>query len=156
MSGLFENRTDFNESHLTKMEERKALTHIRDPHEINDNLSYRFADEGQRIYNTYCIVCHQAEGKGDGNRYPPLAGSDWVTGDKNKLIKVVLEGLEGPITVNGKTYNDLMPKMNFMSDEDIAKVLTYIRMNLNEDVGGVQEREVARVREGLNGEEGPN
>ncbi|MAU15126.1 MAG: cytochrome C [Muricauda sp.] len=150
------NKDDFNESHLTKMEERKALTHIRDPHEINDNLSYRFADEGQRIYNTYCIVCHQAEGKGDGNRYPPLAGSDWVTGDKNKLIKVVLEGLEGPITVNGKTYNDLMPKMNFMSDEDIAKVLTYIRMNLNEDVGGVQEREVARVREGLNGEEGPN
>lgn len=140
-------KNDFNESHLAKMEERKALTHIRDPHEINDNLSYRFADEGQRIYNTYCIVCHQAGGKGDGNRYPPLAGSDWVTGDKNRLIKAILEGLEGPITVNGKTYNDLMPKMNFLSDRDIAKVLTYIRMNLNENSSGIQEREVAQVRE---------
>ncbi len=139
-------KEDFSESQLSKMEERKALTHIRDPHEVNDNLSYRFADEGQRIYNTYCIVCHQADGTGDGNRYPPLAGSDWVTGDKNRLIKAVLEGLQGPITVNGKTYNDMMPKMDFMSDEDIAKVLTYIRMNLNENVGGVQAREVARVR----------
>ena len=137
---------DFRESQLSKMEERKALTHLRDPHEINDNLSYRFADEGQRIYNTYCIVCHQAEGKGDGNRYPPLAGSDWVIGDKDKSIKAVLEGLEGPITVNGKTYNDVMPKMDFLSNEDIAKVLTYIRVNLNENVGGVRANEVARVR----------
>ncbi|AEM71715.1 cytochrome c class I [Allomuricauda ruestringensis DSM 13258] len=146
-------KDDFSESQLSKMEERKALTHIRNPHEINDNLNYRLADEGQRIYNTYCIACHKADGKGDGNRYPPLAGSDWVTGDKNRLIKAVLEGLEGPITVNGKTYNDLMPKMDFLNDEDIAKVLTYIRMNLNEDVGGVQEREVARVRNGTQGEQ---
>ncbi|MCK0159216.1 c-type cytochrome [Allomuricauda sp. F6463D] len=149
-------KDDFNESQLSKMEERKALTHIREPHEINDNLSYRFADEGQRIYNTYCIVCHQAEGKGDGNRYPPLAGSDWVTGDKHKLIKAVLEGLEGPITVNGKTYNDLMPKMDFMSDEDIAKVLTYIRMNLNEGVDGIHQREVSQVRSALKEEEESN
>ncbi|MCR9228419.1 MAG: PQQ-dependent sugar dehydrogenase [Flavobacteriaceae bacterium] len=146
-------KDDFSESQLSKMEERKALTHIRDPHEINDNLSYRLADEGQRIYNTYCIACHQADGKGDGSRYPPLAGSDWVTGDKTRLIKAVLEGLEGPVTVNGKTYDDVMPKMDFLSDEDIAKVLTYIRMNLNENVGGVQEREVARVRNGTQEEQ---
>ena len=140
---------DFGEGQLSKMEERKALAHIRDPHEIDDNLSYRFADEGQKIFNTYCISCHQADGKGDGNRYPPLVESDWVTGDKKRLIKVILEGLEGPISVNGKSFNDMMPKMDFLSDEDIAKVLTYIRMNFNENAGAVQEKEVARLRDRL-------
>tara|TARA_R110000868_G_scaffold79514_1_gene226243 strand:+ start:5532 stop:7274 length:1743 start_codon:yes stop_codon:yes gene_type:complete len=134
---------------LAKMEKRKMLTHIKTPDRIKDNLAIGMANEGQKIYNTYCISCHQADGNGDGNRYPPLVESDWVTGDKKRLIKVILEGLEGPISVNGKSFNDMMPKMDFLSDEDIAKVLTYIRMNFNENAGAVQEKEVARLRDRL-------
>lgn len=143
----------FSTDQLAKMEKRKMLTHIKTPDKIKDNLAIGMANEGQKIYNTYCISCHQADGKGDGNRYPPLVESDWVTGDKNRLTKVILEGLEGPISVNGKSFNDMMPKMDFLSDEDIAKVLTYIRMNFNENAGAVQEKEVARVRNGLEDEQ---
>lgn len=142
-------KDDFSESQLRKMEERKALTHIRDPHEINDNLSYRMADEGQKIYSTYCIACHLSDGKGDGSRFPSLVDSDWVTGDKDRLITVILEGLQGPITVNGKQFNDVMPKLDFLSDQDIAKVLSYVRLNFNENVGGINERDVRNKRREL-------
>ena len=139
----------FSESQLSKMEARKSLTHIRDPHEINDNLSYRLADEGQKIYNTYCIACHQVNGAGDGTRYPSLVKSEWVTEDKNKLIGVVLKGLNGPITVNGKAFNEVMPKMDFMSDADIARVLTYIRLNFDNNSSSIKASEVARARRKL-------
>ncbi|PIB30408.1 cytochrome C [Maribacter sp. 4U21] len=141
-------KEDFGTDQLVEMEKRKTLTHIKTPDEILDNLTLNMAAGGQKIYNTYCISCHQADGKGDGNRYPPLVASNWVNGDKKRLIKVILEGLEGPISVNGKTYNEVMPKMDFLSDKDIAEVLTYIRFNFNEEARAVQEKEVARMRNG--------
>lgn len=139
---------DFSESKLDKMEDRKTQAHIRDPHKINDNLTKRMADEGQKIYSTYCTVCHKADGKGDG-RFPPLVESDWVSGDKKRLIGVLLEGLDGPITVNGKPFEGVMPKHNFLSDTEIAKVLSYIRMNFNNESGGIRVRDVRKMRENL-------
>jgi mono/diheme cytochrome c family protein len=141
-------KDDFSESLLDKMEERKTLVHIRDPHEVNDNLTRRIADEGQKIYSTYCIACHQADGKGDG-RFPPLVGSDWVKGDKSRLIKVLLTGLEGLITVNGEPFEGVMPKQDFLSDADIAKVLSYIRLNFDNKSSGINVRDVRKVREKL-------
>ena len=144
-------KDNFSESRLDKMEERKTLVHIRDPHEVNDNLNRRIADEGQKIYSTYCTACHQADGKGDG-RFPPLVGSDWVTGDKRRLINVLLEGLEGPITVNGMPFDGVMSKHDFLSDADIAKVLSYIKLNFNNESRGISVRDVRRVRENLTDE----
>ncbi|WP_282136719.1 c-type cytochrome [Seonamhaeicola maritimus] len=141
-------KDDFSESQLDKMEARKALTHIRYPHKINDNLALRMADEGQKIYNTNCAACHQADGNGDV-RFPSLVESDWVSGDKSKLIKVVLEGLDGPIIVNGKPFEGVMPKQDFLSDEDIAKVLSYIRLNFNNKSSGIRSSDVRKVRKGL-------
>src|SRR5680860_315466 len=76
-------KEDFGSDQLAKMEKRRMLTHIKTPDKIKDNLAIGMAAGGQKIYNIYCISCHQADGKGDGNRYPPLVESDWVTGDKN-------------------------------------------------------------------------
>ncbi len=148
-------KENFGTDQLAKMEKRKTLTHLRTPDKIKDNLAKGMADEGQNIYNVYCIACHQGNGKGDGSRYPSLVESDWVSGDRNRLIEVILKGLQGPITVKGKTFNDVMPKQDFLSDEDIAKVLSYIRMNFN-NASGIQEREVRQVRDGLKNEEEDN
>lgn len=145
------NKESFGASQLEKMENRKTLTHIRDPYEIEDNLTKRMADEGQKLYNTYCAACHQPDGRGDG-RFPPLEGSDWVSGEKSKLIKVVLEGLEGPIAVNGKPFEGVMPKQDFLSDADIAKVLSYVRLNFNNNTSAISIGDVRSVRENLTNE----
>ena len=106
----------------------------------------KLASAGEKAYKTYCSTCHQGDGKGDGDRFPSLNGSEWVVGDKNRLINVVLNGLEGPITVKGKSFNGTMPKHDFLSDADIAQILTYIRLNFNNNSSAVREKEVAHLR----------
>lgn len=68
-------------------------------HNTNDNT------EGAEIFMYYCMSCHQADGSGVPGMYPPLQKSNWVNGDKNRLIKILLNGLEGEIEVNGETYS---------------------------------------------------
>jgi glucose/arabinose dehydrogenase/cytochrome c553 len=143
------NREKFGTDQLAAMEKRKLLTHLRTPDPVRDNLARGLADEGTKIYTVYCLACHQKDGMGDGNRYPPLGGSDWVTGDSKKLIKVLLEGVKGPITVNGKAFDGEMPGHDFLSDADLARVASYIRLNFNNNAGAIHEKEVASVREQL-------
>jgi mono/diheme cytochrome c family protein len=128
------------------MESRKSLVHIRDPHRENDNIQEEFTGKGQEIYNWYCGACHQQDGKGDSGRFPPLAGTDWVTGDERRLINVVLNGLEGPVQVNGETYDNLMPQHSFLSDEQISDVLTFIRSNFGNDAPPITPEQVTEVR----------
>ncbi len=102
--------------------------------------------EGQRLYKQYCTACHQNDGSGVPNMYPPLAGTDWVTGDKTRLIDVVLNGMNGEIEVNGKQYNGVMTPHNFLTDEQLADVLTYIRQSFGNDASEITAKEVAKVR----------
>jgi mono/diheme cytochrome c family protein len=138
----------FGQPALAAMEKRKMLPHLRMPDEKKDNLYKGKSVPGQQIYITYCSSCHQRNGKGDGNRFPPLEGSEWVTGDKKRLIKVVLNGLNEPIEVKGKPYNNLMPQHSFLKDEEIAEVLSYIRNRFN-GMDSIQSKEVSRVRRSL-------
>lgn len=87
--------------------------------------------QGRKIYTVYCSACHQPNGRGTPNQFPPLAGSDWVlTEGPNRIIRIVLNGLQGPITVNGNEYNNVMlPWRDQLSDQDIAAVVTFIRGN---------------------------
>lgn len=78
--------------------------------------------------------------------YPPLQNSNIVTGDKDKLIHILLNGLEGEIEVNGDIYDGVMPKQSNLTDEQIANVLTYIRQNLGNKAGEVRMEEVAKMR----------
>ncbi len=79
---------------------------------------------GKRIYSQNCAACHQGSGKGIPGAFPPLAGSDFLNANKDRAIEVLVNGLNGKISVNGKEFNGVMPAQN-LSDEDIANVLTY-------------------------------
>ncbi|MCD6023676.1 MAG: dissimilatory nitrite reductase (NO-forming), copper type apoprotein [Fibrobacteria bacterium] len=81
---------------------------------------------GARVYAQVCAACHQVDGKGVPQAFPPLAKSDFLMADKGRSIDVLLQGLQGPITVNGEKYDGVMPKLD-LSDADVAGVLTYIR-----------------------------
>lgn len=140
------NREEFGAAQLAGMEKRKTRLSIRTPDEVKDNLAMEMAVGGQAVYHTYCISCHQADGKGDGNRFPPLDGSEWVTGDKEQLINVLLEGITGPIQVKNQSFAGEMPAHDFLSDEDIAKVLTYIRSNFTNEAAAIQTSEVKQAR----------
>lgn len=143
-------KDEFGPELLAKMEERKSRTNIKTPDETGDNLDKGKLDVGAKLYTTYCATCHQGDGKGDGTRFPPLASSEWVVGDKRRLIEVILNGLEGPITIGDQSFNGVMPAHNYLNDEQVAAVLTYIRQNFDNNAIGVQEREVKWVREQAN------
>ncbi len=142
-------KTKFGAEQLAGMEKRKMSAHIRTPDEVADNLEKGIAEGGEKIYNTYCVACHQKDGKGDGSRFPPLTGSDWVKGDKKTLINVLLNGMEKPIVINGKTYNGLMPSHSFLKDEELALVLNYVRKQFNNISDSVNQEEVAKERSNL-------
>ena len=92
------------------MAARKAQQqHIRQPDEQKDILGGETLAAGAKLYQTYCVACHQGDAKGDGARFPPLAGTRWVSGNKPRLISIVLHGMQGEVEVEGKTYNGVMP-----------------------------------------------
>jgi len=72
-----------------------------------------------------CFACHQAEGQGIPNAFPPLAKSDYLNADVDRAISAVINGLTGEITVNGKKYNSVMTRQ-MLSSEEVADVLTYV------------------------------
>jgi len=140
-------KNKFGDVQLAEMEERKSRTYIKTPDEVKDNLGVGGEMNGLILYHSYCAACHQRDGKGDNNRYPPLAGSDWVAGDQQKLIAVILNGLTGEIKVNGKTYNGLMPAHSeFLDDHAVASILTFVKRNLNKQNIEVTSAEVSKVR----------
>lgn len=82
-------------------------------------------EAGKKIYMQGCFACHQGNGEGVANAFPPLAKSDYISSDENKAIDALLHGLSGEITVNGKKYNSIMPSQQ-LSDQEVANVLTYV------------------------------
>jgi mono/diheme cytochrome c family protein len=140
-------KNKFGENELAVMEKRKNRTYIKTPDETADNLNTGDRLEGSILYDSYCASCHQRNGMGDNNRFPPIAGSQYVTGDKNRLINIILNGLQGPIEVNGKTYNGFMPPhKDILDDHAIASIATYIRARFGNKASIVYTTEVTQVR----------
>ena len=140
-------KKEFGEKQLAGMELRKSRSYIKTPDEVKDNLHRGDRLAGSILYNTYCASCHQRDGKGDNSRFPPLAKSEWVTGDKQRLISVILNGLDGEITVNGQSWQGMMPAhAEFLDDHAIASISTYIRQSFGNKAGPVSSLEVAEVR----------
>ena len=107
---------------------------------------------GQTVYMTVCFACHQPTGMGLPGMFPPLVGSDWVgTPKPNRLIRMVLHGLSGPITLNGKPFTTpapLMPPQGAaLSDQQIADVLTFVRNSFGHRASAVSAEEVKTIRE---------
>jgi len=108
--------------------------------------------DGGRIYNNRCQACHQADGQGVAGQFPPLVESEWVTGDKGRLIRILLHGMEGPMVVLGEEYNGVMPGwQRQLDDAEIAAVLTHIRSEWENDASEVTADEVAALREAESG-----
>jgi glucose/arabinose dehydrogenase len=141
------NRDRFGTAQLAAMAARKReQQHIRQPDEQKDVLGGEVHAASAQLYQTYCAACHQGDGKGDGARFPPLGGTNWVTGNKQRLISIVLFGQQGEIEVEGKGYNGVMPANGFLSDEQVSQILTYIRQNFGNLEQGVSVAEVADRR----------
>lgn len=93
-----------------------------------------------------CQTCHQENGEGLPNLYPPLAGSEWLTGDASVPIAIVLHGMQGEITVKGQKFNNVMAPWASLSDAQIAAILTYERASWGNSAPAVTAEEVAAVR----------
>jgi mono/diheme cytochrome c family protein len=105
--------------------------------------------EGKKAYNTYCAACHQATGVGAPGQFPPLAKSDWVNVEgPNRIVRIVLNGLGGPITVNGVEYNNnMLAWRDQLTDRQIAAILSYIRNDWGNKGSLVQPEEVKKIRD---------
>ena len=104
---------------------------------------------GKKVYDSVCLACHMADGSGVPGMHPPLTGTDWVNGDKERLIKLTLEGMSGKIEVNGEEYNSIMPPHSHLTNKQIADVLTYIRGSFGNNASAVSVEEVQEVRNSL-------
>ena len=103
--------------------------------------------EGKRIFGANCVACHQATGLGVAGAFPPVVGSEWVTGPEKTVVRILLHGLNGPVTVKGATYNGAMPAWKeSMSDDDIAHVITYLRQWSPNAAAAVSSSTVAELR----------
>ncbi|HKI74804.1 MAG TPA: cytochrome c, partial [Pseudomonadales bacterium] len=103
--------------------------------------------KGAGVFQRVCAACHQANGKGIPNVFPPLNDSDYLRADPVRAASHVINGLTGAVTVNGKIYTSAMPPMAYLKDDEIAGVLTYILQTWNGG-GVVQPAQVAAARAG--------
>ncbi|WDF75695.1 cytochrome c [Mucilaginibacter sp. KACC 22773] len=102
--------------------------------------------DGKVVYTKYCLTCHQADGGGVPNMNPPLIKTSYVLGDKSRLIKVVLNGFSENVDIDGESYSNVMPAHDFLKDQEIAAVLTYVRKNFTNKAGAISTAQVKAVR----------
>lgn len=116
--------------------------------------------KGREIYGRdgYCSTCHQPNGRGlTAAGFPPIAGTRWVTGSEERLIKLTLHGLTGPIEVLGKEYPGSVPMTPFrgmLDDEEVAAILTYVRNSFGNEASVISPETVQKVREETSGKSG--
>lgn len=102
-------------------------------------------ERGKKVFLSVCFACHMQEGQGLPGVFPPLAGADFLKADKDRAVRIPIKGLSGPITVNGKQYNNVMPPQT-LDDAQIADVLTYVMNSWGNDFGTVSVSDVKRAR----------
>jgi mono/diheme cytochrome c family protein len=110
---------------------------------------------GAAVYARTCLACHQPTGKGLPPVFPSIAGTPIVVGNPELPIKFILQGLMGPITIEGTTYNSMMPPVGGVSDQDIADVLTYVRQSFGNRGTIVTPAQVKAVRDATAGRTAP-
>jgi glucose/arabinose dehydrogenase len=137
----------FGPTHLAGMEARKSQTYIKTPDPVKDNMGNGSGMHGALLYNSYCVSCHQRDGKGDNNRYPPLDGSPYLA-DRDQLINIILNGLQGRITVNGKSFDGVMPAHGaHLDDHAVASIVTFLKYRFNHEQVTVTADMVKKVRD---------
>lgn len=109
------------------------------------NASLTDPPAGEIVYKQYCLSCHQASGSGVPKLNPPLKGTSWVVGDKTRLINVILNGLQN-VDIDDEVYDNVMPAHDFLTDRQIADVLTYVRSHFGNQASAVAPDEVKNTR----------
>lgn len=104
---------------------------------------------GKKVYDSVCLACHMRNGSGVPGMHPPIIESDFVNGDPEKLIKIVLQGLSGEMEIKGEIYNSIMPAQAHLSDQQVADVLTYVRGSFGNTSGPITPEQVKQVRSSL-------
>jgi mono/diheme cytochrome c family protein len=103
-------------------------------------------ERGKKVYTSYCLACHQADGTGVPRMNPPLIQTPYVKGDKKRLINVILKGLNEEVEINGEFYDNPMPPQPQLTDMQIADVLTYVRNSFGNKGTAVTAAEVKTMR----------
>jgi mono/diheme cytochrome c family protein len=93
------------------------------------------------------LACHQPHGLGQEGLAPPLVGAEWVTGSPERLARIVIHGLRGPVTVNKQVFELDMPSLGVLDDEQIAAVLTYVRREWGHAASAVDTAAIKKIRE---------
>jgi nitrite reductase (NO-forming) len=101
---------------------------------------------GQAVYSRTCIACHQPTGMGIPPVFPPLAGSEWIAKSSSIAVRNITNGMQGPVTVKGMTYNSMMPPVAGLTDKDIADVVTYVNNSFGNTGATVTEAEVTAIK----------
>jgi mono/diheme cytochrome c family protein len=103
-------------------------------------------DAGKKVYSVTCAACHKSDGMGQSGLAPPLVGSDWVLGPDTRIGRIVIHGLRGPVTLDGRLYNLEMPGLPTLKDDDVAAVLTYVRREWDHTAPPVEPATIAKIR----------
>jgi mono/diheme cytochrome c family protein len=103
---------------------------------------------GKIVYNSVCLACHMADGAGVPTMNPPLINTEYVTGNKARLIKIVLNGFAEDVEINGQKYSNTMTPHSDLSDQQIADVLTYVRKSFGNKSSSVTVSDVKKARAG--------
>ena len=100
---------------------------------------------GEMVYTQFCVSCHLPDGGGVENLNPPLIKTAFINGDKTRLITTILNGMS-QVEINGERYNNVMPSFNYLTDKQVADVLTYIRNSFGNKKPAVMIADVKQVR----------
>jgi nitrite reductase (NO-forming) len=103
-------------------------------------------DAGAVLFKGTCSTCHQGNGEGMANVFPPLAKSDYMMSNPTRAIEIILNGLSGPVTVNGANYNSVMPPMSQLNDDEVANILSYVMNSWGNSGPAITADQVAKVR----------
>jgi mono/diheme cytochrome c family protein len=101
---------------------------------------------GKKVYDTYCLVCHQQDGSGVPKMNPPLTKTTYVLGDKTKLVQVILKGMKEEVEINGEFYENVMAAHDYLTDQEIADVTTFIRNSFGNKASIITAAEVKGIR----------
>jgi mono/diheme cytochrome c family protein len=113
----------------------------KDQPSIQDSIT-----RGKKVYDAYCLPCHLADGGGVPRMNPPLIKTVYVLGDKKRLVGIVLNGMDEPLEIDGETYSNVMAPHEFLKDQEIADVLTYVRNSFGNKASAVTAAEVKAIR----------
>lgn len=116
---------------------------------VQTGISKKIMTDGKKVYDSYCLACHQADGGGVPRLNPPLQRTSFVLGDKKKLIEIVLKGMNEEIEIDGEVYDNNMSAHGFLSDQQVSDVLTYVRNSFTNKASAVTPAEVKTVRSKL-------